>query len=73
MDNKIKDFHHKITFDLFKNIIIEQNKLLLKKVSEESGLDEDYLLEKYIQPAYYLPVISKTLEDKDKKDNKDKK
>jgi len=62
MDNKIKEAHHKITFDLFKKIIIEQNKVLLKKVSETTGLDEKRLLETYIKPEYYLPVITKCQE-----------
>lgn len=64
MDNKVianaKEFHHKIVFDIFKNIIIEQNKDLLKRVSEVTGIDEDYLLETYIKPAYYLPVVTKS-------------
>lgn len=64
MDNKINEFHKKITFDLFKNIIIEQNKLLLSKVSEVTGLNEKYLNETYLTPAYYLPIITKYQEDK---------
>jgi hypothetical protein len=61
MDNKVaKEFHHKIVFDIFKNIIIEQNKILLKKISEVTGIDEDHLLETYIKPEYYLPVITKS-------------
>ena len=62
MDNKVtaKEFHHKIVFDIFKNVIIEQNKILLKKISEVTGIDEDHLLETYIKPEYYLPVITKS-------------
>lgn len=44
---------------MFKNIIIEQNKKLIKQVAEKTGLDEQYLADKYIKPAYYLPVIVK--------------
>lgn len=64
MDNKINEFHKKITFDLFKNIIIEQNKLLLAKVADVTGLDEKRLIEKYIKPEYYLPVITKCQDNK---------
>lgn len=51
---------NKMIFDIFKNIIIEQNKLLLKTIAEKHNLDYDYLLEKYIAPQYYLPVILST-------------
>ncbi len=44
-------------FDIFKNIIIEQNKVLLLQVSEKCGIDYETLLEKYLKPEYYLPVI----------------
>lgn len=50
---------HKMIFDLFKNIIIKQNEVLIKEIAKQTGLDETYLTEKYIQPAYYLPIISK--------------
>lgn len=46
-----------MTFALFKNIIIEQNKVLLKQLSKASGLDEKMLLDKYMKPDYYLPVV----------------
>jgi hypothetical protein len=48
-----------MTFSIFKNIIIEQNKLLLRRVSEITGLKEEYLQEKYLKPDYYLPIIVK--------------
>lgn len=47
-------------FVMLKNIIVAQNELLLKRVAEEAGIDEDYLKEKYIKPEYYLPIIKKT-------------
>lgn len=43
--------------DLFRNIIVEQNKEFLKKVAERYDLDYEYLLQKYLKPEYYLPVI----------------
>lgn len=57
MDNKIE--FNKMIFDMFKLIIIEQNKLLLKEISEKFDLDYNELLSKYIKPEYYLPVIGK--------------
>lgn len=48
------------TFQMFKNIIIEQNKILIKKIALETGIDEEELLKKYLQPAYYLPIITTT-------------
>ena len=51
---------HKMSFQVFKNIIIAQNKEFLKQISKETGLDEEYLIEKYIKPDYYLPIIKKT-------------
>jgi hypothetical protein len=49
----------KIIFELFKNIIISNNKILLKDIAKETGLDEQYLIDKYLQPAYYLPIVLK--------------
>ena len=50
---------NKVIFDLFKNIIIEENKKLLKAIAAKTGLDENYLLEKYLKPSYYLPIVPK--------------
>ena len=50
---------------LFKNMIIEQNKVLLRHIAEKTGLEYSYLEEKYIRPEYYLPIIhSKQLTEK---------
>ena len=46
-------------FNIFKNIIIAQNKELLKAIAEKHDVDYEYLLEKYLKPAYYLPVVAK--------------
>lgn len=48
------------SFQVLKNIIISQNKEFLKQISKETGLDEEYLIQKYIKPDYYLPIIKKT-------------
>lgn len=52
-------------FNIFKNVIIEQNKVLLKQIADKYNLDYDYLVEKYIDPQYYLPVILSTTSKKD--------
>lgn len=44
-------------FDIFKTVIIEQNKVMLKDVAKQFDLDYDTLVEKYVKPEYYLPVI----------------
>lgn len=54
----------KMSFSIFKNIIIAQNQILLAEISKETGIDEDYLKEKYLKPDYYLPIIKKTLPKK---------
>lgn len=56
MDNKVKK---KITFELIKNIIIQQNKLLLNEVSKKTNINLLYLEKYYIKPEYYLPIIIK--------------
>ena len=49
-----------MVFDVFKNIIIEQNKQLLKIIADKYDLEYDDLLQKYMTPDNYLPVITKT-------------
>jgi hypothetical protein len=58
MDTKVT--FEKMVFDVFKTIIIEQNRILLKEVADKFNLDYNELLVKYIKPEYYLPVIEKT-------------
>lgn len=60
---------NKMIFDIFKNVIIEQNKTLLKQVSDKFGLDHDALLEKYLTPENYLPIIQNTKAKPMKKKN----
>lgn len=50
----------KVTFDVIKNIIIEQNKVFLKEIADATGLDYDMLCEKYLRREYYLPLVLKT-------------
>lgn len=47
------------TYNIFKNIIIKQNKDLLKRIAKDYNIDFDYLANKYIVPEYYLPIIKK--------------
>ena len=47
-------------FNVFKNTIIEQNKILLKIIAEKYNLDYDTLIIKYLIPENYLPLIQDT-------------
>jgi hypothetical protein len=49
----------KVVFNLFKNIIIEQNKEFLKNIAKNLNINEEELLQTYLKPEYYLPVIEK--------------
>ena len=62
MDRKVNTTHAPSSpaFTMLKNIIIAQNHAFLERVADESGLDVDYLKEKYLKPDYYLPIIKKT-------------
>jgi hypothetical protein len=37
-------------------------KLFLKKISEKHNIDYDILIEKYLKPEYYLPIISSSIQ-----------
>lgn len=47
-----------IICNIFRNIIIEQNKLFLKYIADTYNMDYGFLLDTYLKPAYYLPVIT---------------
>jgi hypothetical protein len=47
----------KVAFCVIKNVIIEQNKELLKLIAQKHNLDYDMLMNKYLTPEYYLPVV----------------
>lgn len=47
-------------FQIFKNILIEQNKEFIKDLAKQFHKKEDELLKKYLKPDYYLPMISKS-------------
>lgn len=48
-----------VMFSVFKNIIVEQNKVLLQQIAKDKGRDERVFLNKYLQPEFYLPIITK--------------
>lgn len=45
--------------EIIQNIIIKQNKELLKDVAKKLDLDEEYLLKKYHTPGYYCMRVNK--------------
>lgn len=51
-------------FDVFKNVIIEQNKILLKSVADSFELDYEMLLSKYLTPDHYLPIVQMPVKKK---------
>jgi hypothetical protein len=55
MDNQVIKT---MVFGVFKNVIIEQNKILLKIIADKYDLDYEDLLKKYITPDHYLPVVA---------------
>lgn len=46
-----------IGFNTFKYMTIKQNRELLAQIAKDFNLSESKLLEKYLKPEYYLPVI----------------
>lgn len=43
------------------NIIKEYNRSLLKFISEKFNLDQNIIIEKYLTPYYYMPIIERDL------------
>lgn len=53
-----------MSFTMYKNIIIAQNKELLRQISiqyKNNVPSYDFLVDKYIRPEYYLPIIQKPI------------
>lgn len=48
-----------LVFDIFKNIIIKQNKALISRIAKDFKKNEQELLSMYLKPEYYLPIIQK--------------
>ena len=49
------------TRHLFVNIIKEYYKKLLIEISKKFDLNEEKILDKYLTPYYYMPVIERSL------------
>lgn len=43
------------------NIIKEQNKELISTVSKRFNLDEEQMMQKYLIPYYYMPIIEREI------------
>lgn len=48
-----------MSFQMFKYMTIAQNKELIKQIAKDFKLSESILLERYLKPEYYLPVVQK--------------
>lgn len=56
MDTKVKK-DRELGFEMIKNILIEQNKHLLKQIAKDFERSENNLLKRYLKPEYYLPIV----------------
>ena len=48
-----------IGFEMFKNILYNQNKALLCSIAKDYRISQDSMLERYLQREFYLPIIQK--------------
>lgn len=46
-------------FAVIKNVIINENKELFKKIAQKYKMDYTELEKKYLKPEYYLPLVTK--------------
>lgn len=49
-----------VMFEIMKNIIMQENALLLQKIAKKHRMDADYLIETYLKPEYYVPIVDKS-------------
>ncbi len=56
MDYKVKG---DMMFQVLKNVIIKENKALLKIIAKHHNLNYEDLEKKYLKPEYYLPLVVK--------------
>lgn len=47
-------------FQMFKNVLIEQNKAFIKDLAKTFYKNEEEMMKKYLKPEYYLPMIAKS-------------
>jgi hypothetical protein len=61
MDNKVTTTpikqHGDFMFQIIKNIIIQENKVLLQRIAKKYKKNEEDFIKQYLKPEYYLPVI----------------
>lgn len=53
-----------MAFNLVKNMIVQQNKDLIERISDEYGLDKEDMLREYLKPEFYLVVFEKEVTKK---------
>lgn len=46
--------------EIITRILREENIMLCKKIAHVYKFNEEYLLEKYIKPEYYTPIVDKS-------------
>ena len=46
-----------IGFELFKSVIMEQNRALIKQIAKDHKRTESRWLYRYLKPEYYLPIV----------------
>jgi len=46
-----------VAFNMFKNMIIAQNKELLKRLAKDLKRNEQAMIDRYVKPEFYLPII----------------
>ncbi len=50
-------FDREVGFEILKNVIVEQNKALIKQIAKDYLRTESRLLHRYLKPEYYLPIL----------------
>ena len=48
-----------MSFKIVRNILVEQNRRLIVQLSRDYGLDSEKMLESYLRPEFYLPILYK--------------
>lgn len=49
-----------VVFDMFKNILKAETESFVREIARNYRRSEHVLLEKYLKPEYYLPIIRNT-------------
>lgn len=48
-----------IGYEMVKNVIKNQNRQLIERIAEDFGRNKERLLQRYLKPEYYLPIVEK--------------